>query len=611
MKYRSEIDGLRAIAIIPVILFHAGFETFSGGFVGVDIFFVISGYLITSIIIHETKQGKFCLARFYERRARRILAPLFLVLFTSMVAAWILYLPDEMKIFSQTVASSATFLTNVYFYLKTNSYFGLSSELNPLLHLWSLSVEEQYYVFFPLLMIGLLRFKNHITSIVFIILMILSFGLSLWAVDNSPVFNFFLLPARGWELLIGALLATSIIRLDEKKGSQLLSITGLLLIILSILSFNKSTPFPSHYALLPTLGTALIIIYAKSGTIVHYLLSKKLMVGIGLISYSAYLWHQPLFAFSRTLGFDVKNYSVFFSLTSMTLILAFATRVLVETPIRSAAFLSRKIIFVSSISFTFLFTLFGIIGHMNSGYPLRNEVFSRLVSNVGLSLKCNGNTEVSPICSTSNEPKVAIYGNSFAMHLVDGFIDSFPEIGIVQLTQDSCEPFKAIKKKKLGKKSCALFNQKSLHTILTTPSIKVVIISSPFSSIISSPSMDDFNNVIRLLEKEEKQVIIIGPTPTNKEDHGKCFARNHADNQVEKCNFPRADIFPSYHKIMKQLRLVEQNTNVTLIELTDIICNKSTCNIIDDQVLIFRDTHHLSREGSRFIFDKIKHLIKL
>ncbi|MEE9326109.1 MAG: acyltransferase family protein [Cocleimonas sp.] len=610
MKYRAEVDGLRAIAIIPVILFHAGFTTFSGGFIGVDVFFVISGYLITSIIIKETREERFSLLGFYERRARRILPPLFLVLFVSACIAWFLFLPNEMKIFSQTIASAASFLTNVYFYLHSSNYFGLASDLNPLLHLWSLAVEEQFYIFFPILMIFLLKMKGYFLYVFLLGLLIFSLGLSQWMIADSPLFSFYSLPTRGWELLIGSMLATNIVSSYSPKGSQLFSIVGLLLILLSVFILDRNTPFPGYYALIPTIGAALIIVFAKAGTVVHTLLSSKILVGIGLVSYSVYLWHQPLFAFSRLFDFDVTNYIVFIALVFLTFLLSIVSNVLIEKPIRNRSFLTQKTIFTSSLILMVIFSVLGVYGHFNNGYPARSDVFSRLQSNFGLSLACNGNSSISNECITGPEPEVAVYGNSFAMHLVSGLTNSFPKKGLVQLTQDTCEPFENIEIERFGKEKCDVFNKQSINTIVKTSSIRVVIISSPFHTFTSDVARVEFVKTINQLELAGKKVVVIGPPPSNGADHGKCFARKFSTNKTAQCNFPVKEVKPAYQKIMQQLRVVQTLTNMTLIDLKDVICDNSICNVVDGDVVIFRDRGHLSREGSRYVIDKVKHLLK-
>jgi peptidoglycan/LPS O-acetylase OafA/YrhL len=248
MEYRREIDGLRALAVLPVILFHAGFQTFSGGFVGVDIFFVISGYLITSIILAELEQGKFSLLNFYERRARRILPALYLVMTVSIPFAWALLSREDLNSFSRSLVAVALFLSNIFFW-RDGGYFETVAELKPLLHTWSLAVEEQYYVIFPLFLMFAWKFGKRwiVTIIIFI-----AFGSLLvanWGVINKPVATFFLLPTRAWELAIGALTAFYSVSSGKvvvpKMVQQGLSLIGFLLITGSIFAFSKETTFNS------------------------------------------------------------------------------------------------------------------------------------------------------------------------------------------------------------------------------------------------------------------------------------------------------------------------------------------------------------------------------
>ncbi|BCD95986.1 acyltransferase family protein [Marinagarivorans cellulosilyticus] len=301
MKYRAEIDGLRAVAVIPVILFHAGISGFSGGYVGVDIFFVISGFLITTIIINELNDNSFSIVNFYERRARRILPALMVMLATTSIAAYILMPATLLKSYSDSVFSVVTFLSNVYFFL-TNGYFSTASDEKPLLHTWSLAVEEQYYVFFPLLMLYLASTARWKIVTLLAGISVASLCLSEYlSIRQFKDANFYLITSRAWELLAGSLLAfyPRTTAGNKPKFDEIMAGIGLLLIIYSIIFYTHKTPFPGVYAIVPVLGAALIIRYATSTTLVGKLLSLKPFVWIGAISYSLYLWHQPLFAFLR------------------------------------------------------------------------------------------------------------------------------------------------------------------------------------------------------------------------------------------------------------------------------------------------------------------------
>ena len=362
MKYRAEIDGLRALAVLPVILFHGGFELFSGGFVGLDVFFVISGYLITTIIISEMAEGKFSIVNFYERRARRILPALFFVMAACLPFAWLWLMPSDLKDFGQSLIAVSIFSSNILFWLESG-YFDTAAELKPLLHTWSLAVEEQYYIFFPLFIMLTWRLGLKWILILLSIVFFVSLGAAQWGAYNSPTATFFLLPTRGWELLVGVFAAFYLKYNNHLKShslNQVLSLLGFGMIIYSIIAFDKTTPFPSLYALIPTIGTGLLILCAVPKTMIHKLLSLKFIVGIGLISYSAYLWHQPLLAFAR--------YRVFIELSDITvtllclssLLLAYFSWRYVEAPFRDKSVYSRSRVFSFAVMGILIFSVVGI-----------------------------------------------------------------------------------------------------------------------------------------------------------------------------------------------------------------------------------------------------------
>ena len=301
ISYRSEIDGIRAIAIASVVLFHGWGSAFPGGYVGVDIFFVISGYLITSIIFSEMKGGKFTYLNFYARRARRILPALLAMIFVTTVAAFLLFLPDDLIEYGKIVIYTLVFGSNFRLAAEPG-YFHHSMQENPLLHMWSLSVEEQFYLIWPALLVLMLRFppgRRHRQAVLG--LCALSLVAAEVLVHIWPRSAFFHLPTRGWELLVGALLAMNFIpRIAGKAIAESLSAIGLVLMIAPLFLYDQETPFPGLAALAPVLGCALVIYSTENErTRVAALLSWKPIVFIGLISYSLYLWHWPIFAFTR------------------------------------------------------------------------------------------------------------------------------------------------------------------------------------------------------------------------------------------------------------------------------------------------------------------------
>lgn len=368
MRYRKEIDGLRAVAVLPVILFHAGMEFFSGGYVGVDVFFVISGYLITTIILAEKSERRFTLANFYERRARRILPALFVVMFVCMPLAWHWMTPRELNDFAESITGVALFYSNIFFWLESG-YFDTAAELKPLLHTWSLAVEEQYYLLFPLFITLTWRFGKQAMFTALALIGFASLGLAHWNAVDYPSATFYLLPTRLWELLIGSLVAFYL--LDHERGhgtrQQILSACGLVMILFAIFVFDERTPFPSLYALIPTVGTALIILFASEKTATGAFLCNRLLVGVGLISYSAYLWHQPLFAFGRLATVGEPSTQLMAALGILALFLAYLTWRFVEQPFRNKQRFDREVIFKGALAITVALSLAGFTGQYKNG----------------------------------------------------------------------------------------------------------------------------------------------------------------------------------------------------------------------------------------------------
>ena len=397
LAYRREIDGLRALAVIPVILFHAGFKIFKGGFIGVDVFFVISGYLITSILLFEKENGAFSLLTFYERRARRILPALFIVMATSAFFAWMWLLPRDMKDFSGSIAAVSVFASNIFFWSESG-YFDTKAELKPLLHTWSLGVEEQYYLLFPIFLmftwkLGKIFSKtiprprlrhgphqapesaipgdNYALVGALLLTLLISLAIAQISVQKYSVATFYLLPTRAWELAMGALTAFFLFEGRQWNLSQLTkqlgASTGLLLIIFAAIYYDKYTPFPSFYALVPTVGASLIILCATPATLVGKLLGLKVFVGIGLVSYSAYLWHQPLFAFARyRISLELSLFIVF-TILLLTAVLAFLSWRFIESPFRKKRVFGSKGIIPFGVLCSLFFLIFGFVGYTTEG----------------------------------------------------------------------------------------------------------------------------------------------------------------------------------------------------------------------------------------------------
>ena len=379
LSYRPEIDGLRAIAVGAVIIYHAqitifGHQLFKGGFIGVDIFFVISGYLITSIILKEIViTGTFNFKYFYERRVRRILPVLLFVMLASLPFAWMYLLPSSFVDFSKSILYSLGFSSNIYFLYSGQEYGTPSSLFKPFLHTWSLSVEEQYYILFPIVLLVTFKyFKKYLIHI-----LILGFFASLclaeWGSRNYPSYNFYVLPTRGWELLAGSILAYFEINNSHRSKNRILNLIlpfiGLVLIGYYILFFNDKMFHPSFYTLFPIIGVCLIIWFSDKDELITKILSTKLFVGIGLISYSLYLWHYPLFAFARIESLISNFFSKLF-VVLIILVLSIFSYYCIERPFRDKKFQIRKVITFLFIVITFVsvfsFFIINKNGELNS-----------------------------------------------------------------------------------------------------------------------------------------------------------------------------------------------------------------------------------------------------
>jgi len=635
MKYRAEIDGLRAIAVIPVILFHAGFEYFSGGFVGVDIFFVISGYLITTIILSEKEKGIFALANFYERRARRILPALFFVMLVSLPFAWLWLLPYYMKDFSKSLVGVSLFSSNILFW-RGAGYWGSAVELKPLLHTWSLAVEEQYYIFFPLFLMLMWRFRKRWILGSFIVIAAISLFISEWGAYNNPSANFFLLPTRGWELAIGACIAFYFLYkkevthtvLSHSLVAEALGLAGLLMIGYAVFVFDETTPFPGFYALMPTVGAGLIIIFSSADTLVGRILGTKLLVGIGLISYSAYLWHQPLLVFSRHASPTEPSDLVIATMAALSFPLAYLSWRFVEKPFRKKGVFGSKAVFTYSVIGSVTFVAIGMVGVVTNGFNGRptqsqitlNSIEHKLKVNHGLSEACEGQFTLSADCRTSDEPEIILWGDSFAMHLVEGILASNSNAKIIQMTKSGCGPFFDVAPANgpyysvSWAKGCLEFTGKVREWLKENTSVKYAVLSSPFAQYISenskllsrhggilpasiSSAAKEFEKTLVELKNMGITPIVFSPPPANSVNLGRCLAKadwRGGDKNV--CDFGVGEISGIRVNANRLLNLIK-NTS-TVIHLDELICDALLCKTHFDSIYLFRDGEHLSYEGS-------------
>jgi peptidoglycan/LPS O-acetylase OafA/YrhL len=434
-KYRPEIDGLRAVAVLPVVLFHAGIDGFAGGYVGVDVFFVVSGYLITTIILGDLQRKSFSIRTFYERRARRILPALFVVMLASCIAAWGLLLPAEMQEFSRSLLATLGFVPNIYFWT-TTQYFGSLAHETPMLHTWSLGVEEQFYVLFPLVLWWVVRRRPGWLIGSLVAMALLSFLSSELAWRAGKFSAAYFLPlTRAWELMTGAILAAlslqaPIYQRFSDRACTALSAFGGLMLAVAFCTFDSRTPVPGYPALLPIIGTALMIAFAKPGTLVQRGLAAQALVGTGLISYSAYLWHQPIFAFARvaTVGGELDTLA-YLGLSGFSILLAYITWRFVETPFRHGARVSTRRLVASGLFIATAIAAFSLASEFSSGFERRISASDRALATMAdTRLQGDYVTRRFMAAQTAFDGtrglKVYVIGDSFAQDFVNVLAES-------------------------------------------------------------------------------------------------------------------------------------------------------------------------------------------
>lgn len=412
--YRPDIDGLRAIAVMSVILFHAGLTQFSGGFVGVDVFFVISGFLITTILIKDQERGGISISKFYQRRAKRIMPVLFVVILATLPVTWMFLPPPELKSYFSSIAATATFSSNILFWYESG-YWDTATSLKPLIHTWSLAVEEQYYIVFPLLVMAAWRLgRAWFTAIILALV-----AASLWFAEHylatDPMMSFYMLPSRAWELLVGSLAALYLLRRTAPISSgplnQALSLSGLSMIVYAVLAYTEQTPFPGINAALPVIGTALIIAATGPRTLVGIVLGSKPFVLVGLISYSAYLWHQPILAVFKLRGFGEISTAGSILAIALTLALSVLSYRFVEKPVRGGASVFGRKPFTSTAVATIAFVAVAGYGYKSEGFPSRlNSVYSTQAQSTENTYRQQYVVDTDP---GSEKPIILIVGDSY------------------------------------------------------------------------------------------------------------------------------------------------------------------------------------------------------
>ena len=648
MEYRREIDGLRAIAVLSVVFFHAEVAGFSGGYIGVDVFFVISGYLITSILVKEKINNNFSLTNFYMRRARRILPSLFVVLFVSTLLAYIFLPPIYLYYFSQSLISVIVFLSNIYFYLKAG-YFSPVSNQSPLLHTWSLAIEEQFYFIFPLVFLVLWKFgKNKILFLLVCITLVSLFFSELLVFKGDIDANFYLIISRAWELLIGSIIAMALPnRLEMLRWKkEILSFIGLFLILFSIFYFTKYTPFPSLYTLAPTLGSAFIIIAADQNTFIGRLLSIKILVWVGLISYSLYLWHQPIFSFLKVSSiWDGSSNTVIILAIIATFVLSIMNYKLVESTFRKNKRGAEKK-FILGISFVAILLLFvGFLGVLFDGVPQRYPLskFSNSILASPKREECHSNSHhvIAPkdACEYSEKNITwAVMGDSHAVEITFALSEKLKhfKVGVKHLSFSGCPPALSLKLKMIG---CEQWTNEAVHYLENNNRIKNVILAYRHSaylygsdqmklypmmekreqlatyfsddfykSLINDPRevyWQSFYSMIKALQFSGKTVFILYPIPELPQQIITLVRPITIFSKKIRTDLRRTTSLNFYKErnsyILKKLDSLEYQANLKRIIPSSVFCEEEYCSAIKNGKALYFDDNHPSLYGAELI----------
>jgi peptidoglycan/LPS O-acetylase OafA/YrhL len=641
--YRREIDGLRAIAVLSVILFHSGLQALSGGFVGVDVFFVISGYLITAIIVEDLDNKNFSIAQFYERRIRRILPALFLVIVACLPVAWLWLLPHDFRKFTDSIVAVVLFVSN-HLFSNQSGYFDTTSELKPLLHTWTLAVEEQYYLIFPLFLAFTWRFRRRWVFIALLVCFATSLAMAQWAIATGALRPFYLLPTRGWELLIGALSCFySRSTANQKKNStvsETASLGGAVFISYAILTFDSTTPVPSVYSLIPTVGAALIILYATEKTMVGRILSMKVLVGVGLISYSAYLWHQPLFAFLKYRSIEEPSRMLLVGTGLLVMVLAYLSWKFVETPFRDRKKFSVEQVYLSLSAVAGIFVMVGIWSNSNGGFPQRFPApIQQLHQPISGSLaRCAGQQQQGCLLGKeSANPSIAVLGDSHGGVIERAFSDALTARGLSAIAFQGarCVPLLGVSEvRRFAQTTCQDLIANAMKRAIDDSKIDTVVLVAEWSNYTTGYRWGDqsvthysdqsttqlsvqenlavvgrgIDRTVGALKNAGKRVVIVKSVPE--------YAVHVPTHLAKLMKFsgnldlgPKAISSEAYLQRNQAIEAIFLNptvaSKVVFVDSQNVFCSTGLCKYVDGVNSFYVDGNHLSNAGANVLVPAI------
>lgn len=608
MKYRADVDGLRAVAVLAVVGFHAGVPWLTGGFAGVDVFFVISGFLIGGVVAERQARGDFSLGWFWERRVRRIFPSLMVMLAVTTAIAWWLLTPRDLLAYVRSMAAALVSLSNVHFW-RTSDYFGGEDLIRPLLHTWSLGVEEQFYVAFPVLMLLLARVAAGRVRLVLGGLAALSLALAAWQTAAHPDAAFYLPLARAWELLAGVLLALWAPKVRPGAPQHALGLTGLALIVGTCLLVDKATPWPGVAALAPVLGAVLVI--GAGGGIAGRLLALRPMVWIGLLSYSLYLWHWPLLTFQRYLlpGGWPAALAVLLAIGLAALSLRF-----VERPFRNSAFLTRRQVFAAGAGAILLLGAVCGLVILGKGVPQRFDqrslamAESRLERSRGsyrdgtcfISYRFDARDYRKDLCDAADprRPDWLLVGDSHAAHLWSGLAAANPDINVMQVTSSGCEI--TLTRGDAERDVCDRMARLVYGDLLINNRPDGVLLAGRWWA----KDLPRLAGTLDWLRARDIPVILVGPIPQYSDDLTRLLILSWRFHDPD---LPRKRRLDWPRDVDRDLRKLAADKGVTYVSLYDLLCDGDDCVTLVDPVTPLQwDYGHLTPEGSRFVADRLR-----
>jgi peptidoglycan/LPS O-acetylase OafA/YrhL len=618
LAYRADIDGLRAVAVLSVVFFHLKILKVWGGFIGVDVFFVISGFLISSVILKEISESRFSLSAFYQRRIRRIIPALMGMLGASTVAACIFLLPSELESFARSLLAASFSVSNFFFWLHSGYFDAPAADL-PLLHTWSLAVEEQFYIFFPLFLVFVRRFFPGKFKSAIVALACASFVLSAIGAYKFPTSTFYLPMTRAWELLLGTILSLKLFPvITSRLWRDVASIAGLLMIIGAAFGYDVSTPFPGISALLPCVGAALIIAAGQhASSLAGRALASKPMVFIGLISYSFYIWHWPIIIFQRMSMIQVPDASSR-SVKGVILLLSIVTATLswryIETPFR------RGKLYLSGTA-TFKFAAVTTLGMIAAGgcilgfrgFPSR---YSRQEIKIASYAKEQDTYRIGTCFLTSGnlagdfdakgcmrmdgaKKNYLLLGDSHAAQLWYGLANAFPDVNFLEATSSGCEP--TLKHKVFDLRRCTVTMDYVFNDFLPKTHVDLVILAARWES----EDMGYIGPTIEALKRQGINVVLFGPIVQYDSPLPRLLAVSLKN---------RNPSLPARHELTKyrtldgeMASLASTQWNVPYVSFFKLLCPDNLClEYAGEDVPIQFDYGHLTSQGSLLFGMKLR-----